>query len=417
MRRLLLLLLFAPLQLLAQEEAIVRVQITPDTVTVGESATLQISVYGPTWFSKPPVFPSFEIPNAIVQLPPDSSRPASTRINGQSWGGIVRNYQVFPLMAATYSIGGQTVRVSIANPGSDPIVADAMIPETRLKATVPAGAEGLDPYISGRKLTLRRELDGDPGTLESGDAIVVTTIAEIEGLPAIFLPPMTSEARIEGVSVYPEEPLIEDGSTARRSEKLTLIFTSGGDFTLPGVALEWWDKDTGAIVSTTLPELGFSVTGELAGPGTPSKSERNRDWTSILLRIAGLVVLLYAVWRLASLISVRARQHRAAIRESEPYAFKQLQKACVRGDTRPAYLALTAWLNRLEPGIDGHRFAREFGDADLAAELGVLSASLYGNGDRQVDLRAVSGGLLRARENFLQKSTGGKGAAVPPLNP
>ena len=57
-----------------QPDPIIRVSLEPEAVNVGEAAELRITVLGPTWFPEPPEFPSFEVPNALVRLPPNSSR-------------------------------------------------------------------------------------------------------------------------------------------------------------------------------------------------------------------------------------------------------------------------------------------------------------------------------------------------------
>jgi len=58
---------------LAQGQPIVRAEVTPETVNVGESAELTITVLVPTWFTRPSTYPSFELANAITRLPADSS--------------------------------------------------------------------------------------------------------------------------------------------------------------------------------------------------------------------------------------------------------------------------------------------------------------------------------------------------------
>ena len=122
-------------------DPIVRLQLTPESVAVGESAQMQVTVLVPTWFSEPPVYPSFELANSIVRLPPDSSYPTSERVSGETWSGIVRNYRVYPLISGRFRLGGQGIRVNYANPGSDPIRADVPLPEATLSAKVPPGAE------------------------------------------------------------------------------------------------------------------------------------------------------------------------------------------------------------------------------------------------------------------------------------
>ena len=60
----------------AATEPVVRVAVMPDTVRVGEAAELQVTVLVPTWFTKPPVYPSFELANAITVSGP-CSMPAT----------------------------------------------------------------------------------------------------------------------------------------------------------------------------------------------------------------------------------------------------------------------------------------------------------------------------------------------------
>ena len=166
----------------AATEPVVRVAVMPDTVRVGEAAELQVTVLVPTWFTKPPVYPSFELANAITRLPPDSSYPTSERVGRETWSGIVRSYRVWPLLDARYRISGETLTVTFANPGAAPVTAEVEVPEIVLRGIVPDGAAELDPYIAGRSLKLSLEVEGDISGLEAGDALVLTYRAELDGI-------------------------------------------------------------------------------------------------------------------------------------------------------------------------------------------------------------------------------------------
>ena len=273
MRRLLALVLINiafPGTLLAQEQEqqqpIVRVTLSPESVSVGEATDMRVTVLVPTWFANPPVFPTFEIANAITRLPPDSSFPMSERVGGDTWSGIVRDYRVYPLLDATYRISNQVVQIRYANPGGQPLSAEITIPDIVLRATVPAGAETLQPYLTGRELKLARELAGDVSSLQTGDAVVVVYTAELDGMPVMFLPPLAPTLDLEGVSIYAGMPVLEEGPPARRSEKLTLVFESGGEFSLPGIRLDWWNTATGALDTSAVPPVQLSVSGAVAGP-------------------------------------------------------------------------------------------------------------------------------------------------------
>ena len=71
---------------------------------------------------------------------------------------------------------------------------------------------------------------------------MVTYAAELDGLPAIFLPPLLPELDVDGVSGYADVPKLGDGPPARREEKLTLVF-DGSPTTTPRPAapeIEGW---------------------------------------------------------------------------------------------------------------------------------------------------------------------------------
>lgn len=400
-------------------QPVVRVSLVPETVAVGEAARLEVDVLVPTWMPKPPVFPSFEVPNAIVRLPPDRSRPVSDTVNGERWSGVARFYEVYPLLGATYRLGGGTMRVTFANPGAAPVSAEVPLPEVALTATVPVGAEGLDPYLSGAGLTLRREFTGATEGLEVGDAVVMTISAELDGLPALFLPALTPVLDSPLATVYADEPTFENGPPARRSERTTLILDHGGELQLPSVALDWWNRDTGTIETATLEAVTLSVIGPPPPPPEAPEPEDppGVDWRSVA---PVLVVLLLAVALLRKALPVlreRRRAARLAREQSEDYAYRGLQHALRHGDPTDAYEALQAWCRRLE-GVDGlETLAERFGDDPLRAELLALSRSLYGDVRASCDLRRLGDALGRARKRYLDSVQVQDASFVPALNP
>ena len=102
-------------------------------------------------------------------------------------------------------------------------------------AFLPEGAEDLDPYLAGTRLSFEVAVDGELDDLAVGDALVLTYTLTLEGLPSIFLPPLAPDLELPGLSAYPETPVLEDGPVARRVEKVTLVLESGGAFSVPAV--------------------------------------------------------------------------------------------------------------------------------------------------------------------------------------
>lgn len=400
----------------AQDRPFVKVGVTPAEIAVGEPIRLRVTVLGPTWFPQPPVFPSFEITNAIVRLPPNSSRATSERIGRETWTGVVRNYRIYPLVDAAYRLDGLTMRVVYADPGSSPVTAEIDVPPIEFQATVPAGAENLDPYMAGRELNLTRTIDGDPASPNTGDALVVTYTAELDGLPAIFLPPLAAGLQIDGVSIYADEPVVENGPPARRTEKLTLVFESGGDVALPGIALDWWNTETGRIETAAVPDLAFSVAGPARAAGkTENPNQRSSLAIAVLALVFILLIILLQIF--IPVISKSLREAAAARRQSERYAFEALRDAVAKREPRAVHQALAVWLDRLRYDTDVRRFARDYGDAILQSNVDALSAAIYSDSPKTPDLRGLLKGLVAARRNLLNHGPNAARSALPPLNP
>ena len=418
MRFAILLLLVLALSTVAmgQERPIVRATMTPEVVAVGETAELSVTVLVPTWFTRPPVYPSFELANAITRQPADNSYPIRERVGSDSWSGIVRSYEVYPLLGATYRLSGQSMSIAFANPGNDPVIMDVELPEITFRGSVPAGAEALDPYIAGRSLTLSLDVKGTLDSLAAGDALVLNYVAELDGLPAIFIPPLAPDIQLEGVSVYADEPDVEDGEPARRREKVTLVFDAGGEFTIPGVQLSYWNTASGSIETVSVADLSLIVDGPLPVVAEDAATSTNRRWQLTVIA-GGLLMLILALRRLAPAAASRRRDAALRRRQSEPYAFGLLARALGSGSNDASYKALLVWIERLAPGIDTRSFASSFGDESLGVAIDSLSSAIHSKADQAVDLAALRTGLASARKRYLEGTSRRWQASLPPLNP
>lgn len=397
-------------------EPIVRVSVSPQAVEVGEAAELQVTVLVPTWFTRPPVYPSFELANAITRLPPDSSYPTSERVGNETWSGIVRRYRVWPLLGARYRISGEVMTVTYANPGAPPLTAEVEVPEIALRGVVPQGAAGLDPYLAGRSLQLTLEADADLEGLAAGDAVVLRYSAELEGMPAIFLPPLVPVLDYAGATAYASEPDVEDGAVARRSEEVTLVFTAGGDFEVPGIALDYWNTQAGRIERAVAPGFTVTVAGPPATTGeTAPQDAPGRRYASIVvlgLVLAGLL-LWFAVPRLGRALRAAAARRRA----SEAYAYAQLRRSLHSSAAGDIQADLHRWAARLVPDARVRSLAATYGDDKFLSLLDALAADLYGAARADWPRRDLRRAVARARKRWLLSQRAPGEASLPPLNP
>lgn len=400
----------------AQVQPIVHVQLTPETVIVGEFAEMRVTVLVPTWFARPPVYPNFELANAITRLPADSSYPTSERVGNETWSGIVRNYRVYPLLGATYRLRGQTMRVAYANPGADPVTLDIDVPEIVFRGSVPAGAEDLDPYIAGSDLSLALDVEGELKGLEAGDAVVLSYRAELDGLPAIFLPPLAPDLELEGVSIYGDIPEVQDEERARRVEKITLVFNAGGEFAIPGMELHFWNTESRSVETAVAEGIVISVQG-LPAAATVNDELTERRWLHLVGLVVGSVALILVLWHGVPVVVRRYREAMERHRQTEGYAFSQLVSALGSNDSETAYRKLLLWIARLEPGMKARDFALNYGDESLYAAIDALSAGIYSDARGPSDLRRIRKKLEVARKRYLERGSARRTMPLPPMNP
>jgi len=389
--------------------------ISPDSVSVGEPAVLTVTILVPTWFAKPPVYPSFELANAIVRRPPDSSYPTSQRIGRETWSGIVRRYEIFPLIAADFRLEDRQVTISTANPGAEPVVTSATVPDLRFTSTVPAGTESLSPYLSGSRLELTLAVEGDTGSLEVGDAVTLKYTAVLDGLPGMFLPPLAPAIDLDGVSVYPEEPRISDDSLATRRERLTLVFDAGGEYSIPAVSLDYWNTAEQSIETVGTAGLVLGVAGP--PPESPPADDALPDWRLWTLVAGAMLLAGIAAWRLLPTVLEQRRAARKRWLQSEACAFKALETSLARNDPRAAYDLLLRWLERLDPPTDSHSLAARSGDETLRQDLAALADALFDDQGALPEFGRLKRGLRAARRVLLDDRKTAAAATLPSLNP
>jgi len=403
----------------AQEGPAVQVSVEPEVVAVGDPVMLRVSVYAPTWFPQPPVFPDFELPNTITRLPPNSSRPTTIRVEGETWSGIQRRYQIFPLIGGRYRIADRSMRVTYADPGARaPITVDVPIPLVTFEGRVPSGAAVLDPYLAGSRLDIDRQILGDTSALSAGDALVVRYQVSLRGMPALFLPPLFRSPDLPGLRAYPDEPELTDADgVATRVEQITLVFDAGGEFVLPPVSLSWWNTTTDAVEVASVPALTLQVAGPAPAPaGVGEGGYTSRLGPALLalavIAVAGLLLRPPLLWYFT-----RRRAARVRYLASEAHAFDLLVKMLRRGDDRRSYGAILIWLERLQPALALDAFARDYGDETLGLEVDKLRRSLWAGGAMMPDRAALEHALHDARRGYLSSRCPARAGALPALNP
>lgn len=415
----LLLLLVACLSAVAQEPPgpVLRTMLEKQAAIPGQPIILRVTLLVPTWLSKPPVFPSFEVPNAIVRLPPRSSSPTSARVGNETWSGVTRAYRLYPMTIGRFVLPPQKVIVTYADPATrKPVTTTLQSEEIVFAGTMPEGAENLDPFIAAETVTLEQTIEGEPGTLEAGSSVTRTVKVEVRGTPAIFLPPMIVPLNFDGLRGYPKEPVLIEVSdrgevSGERLESVTYVAETGGRHLVPEISLRWYNLKTKQI--ETAKASGFEIIAR--GPA-PRGVAFDWRWAALWLAISVLIIATFSAfaWRVWPPFVAWRRRRRDAYLASEAYAFVKAIAALRAHDIGVTIRAVELWASRLPP-------TRVSNGTRLADTLAALGADFYGrfaappSSERWSEATAALRDERRARisANAAARSRHG----LPPLNP
>ena len=402
------------------KEPLVRTELELEKVVPGQLTVLRVTLLTPTWMLKPPDLPTFDMPNLMVRLSERATTPVSERIEGETWSGITRAYQLSPLVPGAISVPAQTIQITYADPETrDPIIAEVETTPFTLTGSVPEAAKDLDPFIAAESLEIDQEIEGDPAALAIGDALTRRVTVRILGTSSMMIPSLIMAEKVGGLGYYPAEPVLAEKPqrgvlSGSRTEEATFIAEGGGRFTLPEVRLDWFNLKTGAVESAVAPAIELAVSGPTASSGSSAFDAR-----AVLPLGAGLlfsVLTAYLLWRLRPLVHRAIAQRRAIYRASELYAYRRAIRALDARLIDQSLTSIEAWWRRATE--DGAPVPRE-----ALAPIAEIGSSRYA-ASAEADSSMMAPAWRRAREALdevrgkvkLQRSTKSL-ISLPPLNP
>jgi hypothetical protein len=411
-----------------------------ETVTVGQPISVVVEVLVPSYFMGAPVFPDIDVRNALVVFEPRGTN-FTERIGSTTFAAQSRRYNIYPQREGTYEIAEIDVRVRYFDGG--PTDASVSPPVVRFRATIPAGAEGLDPFIATTRLTLEERFDHKPAEIRVGDAFTRTVTVTVTDALAMVIPPLEIEP-IPGLAIYPEPPSVSDAGGERgaaivgtRIDSATYVAQETGQYLLPEVAIEWWDVRNARRVRAAAPAIEFEVlAAETTEAGIALPPEEVEDETEADTSVSRVSVLTLARrygprvglalalgWLFVHLVrrvTPSLEKARYEHEHSESAYFARFRDAALSGEPRAAASALMAWLDRRNEGTRTalfRDFAEAAGDPKLDREAERLDGILYGDGRDRSEW--TGGGLYRrvAKARTKRADADSRDDELPPLNP
>jgi hypothetical protein len=383
----------------------VTVTLAPDgPVIAGTPVEVTATLLVPTWMPRPPDWPDLQIADAITRLPERATRPVTQRVGDESWSGLARTWEIVPQRPADFDLGAPPVTVTYANPEtSAPVETTVSLPEIAFTATVPPGAEGIDPFLAATALTVEARFDGLPESPKPGDAFTLTLVTTASGPPAILLPPLAPRLPTPpGLHAYPRQPTLADSPggppTATRSETVSYVIQEPGTYALPAVGLDWWDTasesrqraETAPISITVPPPAGWRD----AARSGPSPAALLALGAVVLVAAAVAVVL----WR------------RRTRPPSEAGRYRRLRRAIRHGTPAEIRARLSDWQ-------DARQDRSERVQRAIEAPLHDLDRLTYGPARNGTPEQSVRAALLVAVADARSSSPDRRGQDLPALNP
>ena len=415
--------LLLPVSVIAQEasgDPVVRVALEETSAVPGQPVVLRITVLVPTWMPKPPVMPTYDVPNIAVRQDGRKATAISEQIEGETWSGISRKYVLFPLIPGRIELPAQTLIIEYADPASSkPVKFETTTEPIVLTGEIPEGAADLDPFLAASSLSIEQTFDKELEELEPGDAVVRTLTVKIKGSAPMAIPPLTESASTPGIAIYPDEPALTEAMdrgviSGSRTERITYVAEAGGTFEEPPVTLQWFNLETGKI--ETASAEGFELV--VRGPPPAETQALTTDWRGLIATwlpvIAAVIVIILLILRYWPMVLSWNRARQEAYRASEPFAYRSAEQALKQHQLGQSLKTIHRWWRFWEPG-----------DTDLpdrlTQDLIAAGAERYGR-DPASDASgtawaASEKSLADARKQKLQAEGRRKEAALPALNP
>lgn len=404
-------------------EPFVRATVEDDgKIVPGQQVRVDVDVLTPDFFTSPPQFPLFDIPNALVTLPEERSQNLTETIDGMQYSGIRKAYLVVPQVSGTfivpevqiefgYSVGGKPARGAVKMPP--------------VSFAVAAPASGGQPItFAASNLTIEQSLDPVAPSLKVGDALVRTITVTAGDTQAMMIPPI-DVGTVAGLRQYLKPPKIEDGvdsgreAVSRRTETYVYTAEKDGSFVLPAVSYVWFDVESHAMKTATLSSATVSVSAVASEtaikpvldekPQPSPHVARQRIALAIALALAA-AALLWLACRLQPRLARYLREARERHHASYTSRLKQLRTTILSGTEAEIYVGLHEWSRTL-----GYRTLNDWlrdGPDRLNRQVDNLSRVMFRSGGESIDRQAMA-----ADVDFRHQTRKTGASALPPLNP
>jgi len=353
-----------------------------------------------------------ELPDAVIEKLGDDSG-YNTQINGVDYSVTERSYAIFPQRSGAMTIKPLVLTADVVTDGGPSLNSVFGSPFTRSKRLEskpvtlnvrpqPASFTG-GHWLPAEQVELKQQWSGNTQNMKVGEPLTRTLTLTARGASVGQLPALNASGNDDGIKIYPDQPLLNEqkaagGVIAQRQEKLAFMPDKPGAYTLPAVAIPWFNTVTEKMEWAKLPAMTVTVVGaaQASAPEKPAMAEnpalgQPETAAAALTGIAQqtffwpvLAAFLASGWLLTGIFFWLKTQPKTPVdaaleppRTNQDHAVTRLRQACQANDAVAAKNALLSW-GREQYGETSLGSIAQHCEARLRDEIMQLNHLLYG---------------------------------------
>ena len=332
--------------------------------------------------------------------------------NGESYKVIEIKYLIFPQKSGQMTIAPLTLTAGIVIASqrrynsffSQQSTRNMRLVSNSIKLNVQAkpASQTSSIWLPAEQVYIEEKWSIDPQEITLGEPVTRTISLFVKGVTVSALPELQKQKLAKQIKSYPDQPSLKEtaqGGTlvAFREEKIALIASESGTYTLPAIEIPWWNTLTKTQEMAVIPEKQFIVVaGELSNTVNlqPAIIMKNPDEVTIEKVVVNpenklwfaLAVFFGSAWLLTLLYLFVSRKPAKKITKPQKIeqksvnAIKRLKQACADNDSDKAKQALLIW-GREHFQKNSLAAISQVCDSDLSKEIRGLNMALYSQAD------------------------------------
>ena len=394
------------------DELYLEVQVSNDEVYVQEQLIYTVRLFQRVSLAQATLTEPQAGPSIIEKLGDDSQY--NTQVNGVNYTVVERKYAIFPQQSGLLDISPLTLTAQVVSSvrrnygslyGAQQTQTKRIFSKALSVKVLPALKEFKGKYwLAAEQVHLEQGWSNEQLSVTVGEPLTRTITLLAKGLSASQLPEFEWGLDHTDLKLYPDQAVLknqhnDDGVIAFREQKIALIPSKPGVYTLEAIDIPWFNTKTkqqemARIAPTTVTVLAkqgvannkllastqeeFVELPEVIASQPAAKADNNWKWLALGLGIGWLLTLLYLLFK--TIKSISAKKGAADQEHPAKELIKQLKEACRSTQPKKAKEVLLKWM-QLQYGQDNFDRIGELLDKELVEQINELNQCLYGDNE------------------------------------